>query len=259
MSPPWEPKRVFELRYRLGLTQEDFARQLGVTLVSVGRWENGKSKPTNLSVAALEKLEATERSDPLSGDVSKEPFDPILELHKAAEWDSNRIARIRARMRLTQNDFAEALGVSVDTIHKWENDMSFPRGLAFEAVKKLEASIPFDDGLPIIGLKKVSCRFKYVDSIPDLPPLSRGVHQKALIRKANRPRPFRARWERTNDSPLKFLVVVFPRAGQRATRGDYANVEHDSGRVYTQVELINKMRRTKEGDYWEYNRLFRSK
>jgi putative transcriptional regulator len=46
-------KQIKELRYRLGMTQEQFAVELGVTLGTINRWENGKSHPSPL---ALEKI-----------------------------------------------------------------------------------------------------------------------------------------------------------------------------------------------------------
>jgi putative transcriptional regulator len=46
-------KLVKELRFRLGMTQEQFAAELGVTLNTINRWENGKSNPSPL---ALEKI-----------------------------------------------------------------------------------------------------------------------------------------------------------------------------------------------------------
>lgn len=45
---------IRDLRLQLGLTQEKFAAQLGVTFPTVNRWENKKAKPSPL---ALEKIE----------------------------------------------------------------------------------------------------------------------------------------------------------------------------------------------------------
>ena len=42
------------LRLRLGLTQEDVARQLGLALSTVSKWEQGVTSPSRL---ALEKIE----------------------------------------------------------------------------------------------------------------------------------------------------------------------------------------------------------
>jgi len=50
-------EQVKVLRLKLGLTQEDFAHRLGVTLCTVNRWENNKSIPSRLALKQLEKIE----------------------------------------------------------------------------------------------------------------------------------------------------------------------------------------------------------
>ncbi|MCI7401424.1 MAG: helix-turn-helix domain-containing protein [Christensenella sp.] len=45
-----------ELRAAMNVSQEDFAKILGVSPVSVSRWENGHSKPTKLVKVKLQKL-----------------------------------------------------------------------------------------------------------------------------------------------------------------------------------------------------------
>jgi putative transcriptional regulator len=55
-------KRIKELRYNLGMTQEQFAAELGVTTNSVHRWENGKSTPSSLALRAMESLRNTNMS-----------------------------------------------------------------------------------------------------------------------------------------------------------------------------------------------------
>jgi len=40
-----------EIRRQLALSQEDLARQLGVSYATVNRWENGLSKPSKLAKA----------------------------------------------------------------------------------------------------------------------------------------------------------------------------------------------------------------
>ena len=47
---------VASLRARLGLTQEKFAEKLGVSISSVGKWEQGWHAPRGLSLRALERL-----------------------------------------------------------------------------------------------------------------------------------------------------------------------------------------------------------
>lgn len=47
---------VRELRMLCGLTQEQFAAKLGVTLVTVNRWENDRAKPMPLALRQLNAL-----------------------------------------------------------------------------------------------------------------------------------------------------------------------------------------------------------
>ena len=48
------PALVKEIRRQLVLSQEDLARQLGVSFATVNRWENGQSKPSKLAKAQLD-------------------------------------------------------------------------------------------------------------------------------------------------------------------------------------------------------------
>ena len=50
---------VKAMRRRLEMTQEDLAHELGVTVSTVNRWENGHTRPSRLATAGLERL-ATE-------------------------------------------------------------------------------------------------------------------------------------------------------------------------------------------------------
>lgn len=54
MNQPQVGKLTRELRVLMGLTQEQFAANLGVTLSSISRWERGISK---LSPLAMQKVE----------------------------------------------------------------------------------------------------------------------------------------------------------------------------------------------------------
>lgn len=42
------------VRNQLGLSQEDLARELGVSYATVNRWENGQANPSKLARAQLE-------------------------------------------------------------------------------------------------------------------------------------------------------------------------------------------------------------
>ncbi len=49
MNQPQIGQLIRELRLETGLTQEQFATELGVTCSSINRWENGRSKPLPLA------------------------------------------------------------------------------------------------------------------------------------------------------------------------------------------------------------------
>ena len=44
---------VYEARKSLKITQEQLARELGVSFSTVNRWEKGKAKPNNLAKRAF--------------------------------------------------------------------------------------------------------------------------------------------------------------------------------------------------------------
>ncbi len=48
---------IKELRAKLGLTQEEMARVVGVAYPTIGRWESGKYKPSRLAVDRLLQLQ----------------------------------------------------------------------------------------------------------------------------------------------------------------------------------------------------------
>ncbi|MBE9019034.1 helix-turn-helix domain-containing protein [Chroococcidiopsidales cyanobacterium LEGE 13417] len=47
---------IRELRLETGLTQEEFAAELGVTCSSVNRWENQRGKPSKLALKLIEQM-----------------------------------------------------------------------------------------------------------------------------------------------------------------------------------------------------------
>jgi DNA-binding transcriptional regulator YiaG len=51
---PDYPSLVKEVRRQLLISQEDLARELGVSYATVNRWENGQAKPSKLARAQLD-------------------------------------------------------------------------------------------------------------------------------------------------------------------------------------------------------------
>jgi len=57
---------LYSLRKKLGLTQVEMAKRIGVTYVTVNRWENGHHAPSPLAWHYIEKLEKTLESPDVS-------------------------------------------------------------------------------------------------------------------------------------------------------------------------------------------------
>ena len=53
---PWSAERIARLRARLGLTQVDFADELGVRQQTVSEWETGRYEPRGASAKLLGML-----------------------------------------------------------------------------------------------------------------------------------------------------------------------------------------------------------
>jgi transcriptional regulator with XRE-family HTH domain len=49
-------KLIRELRLEAGLTQEQFAAELGVVYPTVNRWENGHAQPSPLAIKQIERM-----------------------------------------------------------------------------------------------------------------------------------------------------------------------------------------------------------
>ena len=52
-QPEWAAETVTELRYALGMSQQEFARHLGVRQQTVSEWETGQHTPRGASVRML--------------------------------------------------------------------------------------------------------------------------------------------------------------------------------------------------------------
>lgn len=61
------PALVKGLRERLGLTQEKFAHEVGVTVSTVNQWENGRRRPQPFLLKRLLEMEAASGKDSAGG------------------------------------------------------------------------------------------------------------------------------------------------------------------------------------------------
>ena len=64
------------------------------------------------------------------GKLQRRQLDPkAYQQEQRVEWE-NTVSATRSRLRLSQNKFAELLGISVKTLHNWEQGRRKPTGAA---------------------------------------------------------------------------------------------------------------------------------
>jgi putative transcriptional regulator len=56
------PEEIQNLRHMLGVSQEKFAQLIGTTVVTINRWENGKTIPSRLYTRELNELRSNHAS-----------------------------------------------------------------------------------------------------------------------------------------------------------------------------------------------------
>jgi DNA-binding transcriptional regulator YiaG len=57
------PGFIVSLREAMGMTQEEFGHKVGVSKMTVSRWECGKMRPSASTAAAIRNLQARARRD----------------------------------------------------------------------------------------------------------------------------------------------------------------------------------------------------
>lgn len=72
------PERIKRLRARLGLTQQSLAKALGVSFATVNRWENGQTKPSQLSWNQLNQLEMSIKEEVTPYGTNDENPPPVI-------------------------------------------------------------------------------------------------------------------------------------------------------------------------------------
>lgn len=68
------PQTIRKLRAHIGVTQQALAERLGVSFATVNRWENGQTKPSQLSWNQLRQLEAEQTKEGPSQESEVEPI-----------------------------------------------------------------------------------------------------------------------------------------------------------------------------------------
>ena len=87
-----------------------------------------QAKAVRRGEAAPSRVWSVTRND--KGKLHRRQLDPkAYEYERRVEWEKT-IAATRTRLRLSQDKFAELLGISVKTLHNWEQGRRKPTGAA---------------------------------------------------------------------------------------------------------------------------------
>jgi len=106
------------LRKRFDLTQQEMARLLEVSPLTVSSWERGKTKPAGENLAKVIALRST----------TQEQVDAALGRQPApAAMKPEQIKGLRGKLGLTQGALAKLLGVSSAAVVAWEGGKTVPR------------------------------------------------------------------------------------------------------------------------------------
>ena len=70
---------IRHIRRQLGMTQEEFAHALGITVGTVNRWENGRFRPSKLARATI--LEFAQRHGVQTGTDTNATAAPDKQIH----------------------------------------------------------------------------------------------------------------------------------------------------------------------------------
>jgi len=57
------PEEIKKIRQATGLTQEDFAHELGTSVATINRWENGRNQPGRMAVRLLKQMEEKAKAE----------------------------------------------------------------------------------------------------------------------------------------------------------------------------------------------------
>lgn len=115
-------ERLKQLRKNANLTQNEFSERVGVHFQTVSKWERGIAEPDISLLGIISGV----LSVPLETLLGVEQGEEIFTGDFNAEKMGNAIAEHRRKQGLNQNELAEKVNVSSDTVSKWERGVISP-------------------------------------------------------------------------------------------------------------------------------------
>jgi len=126
----FDPKKVKKERARLDLTAADYAELLGVSMITIYAWENGRSRPRAQQLRRLEEAYQMTK---------EEAWKKLgIEEMDLGGFSAEAVAEERERLGLSAKHYAELMGVSMLTVYNWEKGRAFPRDAQLQRWKKIK-------------------------------------------------------------------------------------------------------------------------
>lgn len=128
-----------EFRKKRGITQSDLAFLLGVSKITVARWETGTLKPSLQAVMALayiSKFETdfykpfVEAASVSSADDGGVPQNSDNDADRSEPFSPEDIKALRARLDISRRQLAKLIGVTTNAVDKWEAGDTHPSAAA---------------------------------------------------------------------------------------------------------------------------------
>jgi transcriptional regulator with XRE-family HTH domain len=135
-------EKVRVLRVERNLTLDALGELLGVAQNTISRWENGKSMPGEMSRRKIASAFGISLTSLMDGVASKSKARARLKLPPPGFGEV--ITKLRVERGMTAIAFAELLGVSNNTIYRWECGKNTPSGATCEKIAAV-LGIPIDD------------------------------------------------------------------------------------------------------------------
>jgi DNA-binding transcriptional regulator YiaG len=113
--------QIQNLRYKLKMSQEEFAGYLGVTAKTLHRWETNKVKPSDLAIATILQVA---KDNKIYGQANA--ISTTNQTYRYQRPLNTNIINLRLSLYKSQQEFAEILSVDIKTIQRRERGHTKP-------------------------------------------------------------------------------------------------------------------------------------
>ncbi|WP_445426661.1 MULTISPECIES: helix-turn-helix domain-containing protein [unclassified Alishewanella] len=114
------------LRTALNYSQEELAKAVGVSDVTISKWESGRS-PNSKHIPLLARALKCSETELLHGCKQQNPLPVEFSMNKKPMFSERLLSRM-AMLELKSNDVAKAMHVSRGTVSQWVNGIAKPGG-----------------------------------------------------------------------------------------------------------------------------------